>query len=332
LAQKGIPIAGYKLVKAGVQVVETQTIHAAGIISGTNLVANFNNINVKVNLDGQQFNIQFDPDNKIKTIKDAIKEIKHVEATRYSLKKAAVVLVDTQTIYASGITEGTVLTADLNSIAIKVDIDGKMVTVNVDPNDLVKTIKDKIKATEGIDGGYKLVHAGTALDDTKTIYASGIRKDATVVADFNSIQVTVKLGTKTFSIEVDPDNKVKTIKDAIKEKQQVEGTVYSLKKGAVVLDDAKSIFDSGIVAGTVVTADYNVITVKVDIDDKVVEVSVDPDNLVKTIRDQIKTKEGLDGGYKLVLGGVALEDTKTIADSGIGNGATIVANFNSIKI
>lgn len=196
------------------------------------------------------------------------------------MKNGATVLVDTQTIYASGIVEGTVLTADLSSIAIKVNIDGKLVNVNVDPNDLVKTIKDKIKATEGIDGGYKLVLAGQALDDTKTIYASGIRKDATVVADFNSISVTVKLGTLTFTIEVDPDNKVSTIKDAIKAKQSVEGTVYTLKKGGVALDDNKSIFDSGIVAGTVITADYNVITVKVDIDDKVVDVSVDPDNLV----------------------------------------------------
>jgi acyl-CoA hydrolase len=51
------------------------------------------------------------------------------------LKNGATVLVDTQTIYASGIAEGTVLTADLNSIAIKVNVDGKIVNVNVDPND-----------------------------------------------------------------------------------------------------------------------------------------------------------------------------------------------------
>jgi hypothetical protein len=39
----------------------------------------------------------------------------------------------------------------------------------------------------------------------------------TVVANLNSITITVKLGTKTFNVDVDPDNKVKTIKDAIKE-------------------------------------------------------------------------------------------------------------------
>jgi aerobic-type carbon monoxide dehydrogenase small subunit (CoxS/CutS family) len=195
------------------------TIHNAGIKTGATLVANFNSISITVKLDGSPFNVEVDPDNLVKTIQDAIKEKKQVEAVRYTLKMNNVVLDNTKTIYASGIKAGSVLTADLNSIKIKVDVDGKIVEVNVDPNDKVKVIKDKIKATENIEGtGYKLVHAGVTLDDTKTIYASGIVKDATVVVNFNSITISVKLGTKTFNIDVDPDNKVKTIRDAIKEK------------------------------------------------------------------------------------------------------------------
>jgi len=248
------------------------------------------------------------------------------------LKKGTQVLDDTKTIYASGIKAGETITADYTAIKVKVDIDGKIVEVSVDPDNTVKTIKDKIKEKEGLEGGYKLVKGGVTLEDTKTIADSGITGGSTVVADFNTITIQVKLGTKTFSVDVDPDNKVKTIKDAIKEKQEVEGTVYTLKKGAEVLDDNKSIFDSGIKAGTLITADYNVITVKVDIDDKIVEVSVDPDNTIQTIKDQIKQKEGLEGGYKLVKGGEVLEDTKTIADAGIKSGQTITADFKSIGI
>ena len=48
--------------------------------------------------DGKTFTISVDPDNKVKTIKDAIKEIKHVEATRYTLKKGTHVLNDNKTI------------------------------------------------------------------------------------------------------------------------------------------------------------------------------------------------------------------------------------------
>jgi hypothetical protein len=102
--------------------------------------------------------------------------------------------------------------------------------------------------------------------------------------------------------------------------------------GNQVLDDEKTIYDSGLKQGSEITADYNVITVNVDIDDKIVQVSVDPDDTVKTINDKIKEKEGLDGGFKLVKGGVTLDDTKTIADSGISSGSTIVADFKTITI
>jgi predicted small secreted protein len=181
------------------------------------------------------------------------------------LKKGTQVLDDTKTIYASGIKAGETITADYTAIKVKVDIDGKIVEVSVDPDNLVKTIKDAIKQKEGIDGGYKLIKGGAILDETKTISESGLKGGSTIVADFNSITINIKLGTKTFPIEVDPDNKVKTIKDAIKEKQEVESDVYTLKKGTVVLDDSKTIYASGIKAGETITADQNTISITVHI-------------------------------------------------------------------
>jgi hypothetical protein len=115
--------------------------------------------------------------------------------------------------------------------------------------------------------------------------------------------------------------------------KQVEATRYTLKMNNVVLDDNKSIFDSGIKAGSIVTADYNSISVTVDIDGKMVQVNVDPDNTIKTIKDAIKAKENIETtGYKLVKGGVTLLDTAVISTSGIVSGTTLVADFNSINI
>jgi hypothetical protein len=96
------------------------------------------------------------------------------------------------------------------------------------------------------------------------------------------------MGTQTIQVDVDPDNKVSTIKAAIKEKTQIEATRYTLKIGTVVLDDNKSIYASGITVGSVITADYSSITIKVEIDGTQVDVNVDPDNMVSTIKDQIK--------------------------------------------
>jgi hypothetical protein len=75
------------LTKAGVTLEDDKTINDAGIKNNTVLVANFNSITIKVKLDGKEFDVDVDPDNKVKTIKDSIKEIKHVESTRYTLKK-----------------------------------------------------------------------------------------------------------------------------------------------------------------------------------------------------------------------------------------------------
>jgi hypothetical protein len=53
-----------------------------------------------------------------------------------------------------------------------------------------------------------------------------------------------------------------------------------LKKGSIVLDDTKTIYASGIVSGTVITADYNSISITVQIGEEEVELAVDPDNKV----------------------------------------------------
>jgi hypothetical protein len=47
-------------------------------------------------------------------------------------------------------------------------------------------------------------------------------------------------------VKVDPDNKVKTIRDAIKEAEQIAITGYSLKFNGQVLDEEKTIAAAGL--------------------------------------------------------------------------------------
>jgi hypothetical protein len=144
---------------------------------------------------------------------------------------------------------------NVKGLSAKLNLDGDSVEVGskdssrldsrvIDGLGIIKslTIKDKIMTKEGIDAGrYKLVKAnGEALDDTKTIYNSGIKSGAVLTADFNTISIKVKLGTKTLDIDVDPDNKVESIKAAIKEKEPEVGA-YTLKKGETTLDLQKTI-------------------------------------------------------------------------------------------
>jgi hypothetical protein len=122
-----------------------------------------------------------------------------------------------------------------------------------------------LKEKESIQGAFKLTLAGVPVTETKTINEAGIRQGSTLVVDYNSINIKVNIGTKTIDITVDPDNLVSTIKDAIKEKENVAKETITLKKASVPLVDTKTIQASGIVEGTIITADFNSITVKVDI-------------------------------------------------------------------
>jgi hypothetical protein len=170
-----------------------------------------------------------------------------------------------------------------------------------------------LKTERGIDGDYIFTLAGQTVTETITIDQAGIRQGSTLVVDYNLINIKVKVGAKTLDMQVDPDNTVSTIKDAVKERENVPKEAITLRlltNGVKTLYDTTTIQAAGIVEGTIVTADFNSITVKVDIDGTEVQVSVDPDNLVSTIKDAIKTSKGIEpAGYKLVKAGAQVVET-----------------------
>jgi hypothetical protein len=270
----------------------------------------------------------------VSSIKEAISE-KEPEVGAYTLKKGDVVLDLEKTIYAAGIKAGETITADYNTISITVQALGKTITLSVDPDNLVSTIRTELKNAEGIEGAYQLTRAGQKVEETKTIHAAGIKDGSVIVVDYTVITIKVKIGTyesaRTVDIQVDPDNKVSTIKDALKEKEGVAQTSITLKKDGAVMDGEKTINGAGLKEGSTITADFKTISITVDVQGKLVEVSVDPDSKVTTIKDKVKEKEGIAiGRYKLLKGGEPLDESKTINAAGIKAGATVVADFSSI--
>jgi hypothetical protein len=76
-----------------------------------------------------------------------------------------------------------------------------------------------------------------------------------------------------------------------------------------VLDDNKVISDEGIVAGSMLTVDFTDFKIKLKYGSKVEEVTVDPDNLVESLKDTIKEKFGIsqEDSYSIKKNGVAIE-------------------------
>lgn len=132
--------------------------------------------------------------------------------------------------------------------------------------------------------------AGVVLDDNKSIFDSGIVANTVITADYNSITVQVTVDGTNVAVNVDPDNTVKTIKDAVKAQRNIDITRFKLVKGGVTLQDTAKIADSGIVTGTVIVADFNTINISVKMGTQTIQVDVDPDNKVSTIKAAIKEK------------------------------------------
>jgi hypothetical protein len=250
------------------------------------------------------------------------------------LKKGTTVLDDNKSIANQKITEGTTLSVDYNVISITVRVLGQDKTVSVDPDDKVSSIKSKLSAL-GFEGGYHLVVGGVQLVETKTIAQAGIKSGTVVVVDYKEISITYKVQGKTGSISVDPDNKVQTIRDAIKEKEHMDTDKFSLKLGSIVLDVNKTIYASGIRAGSTIDIDYKKIEIFVKNPSGATETyEVDPDDLLTTLRAKIAAKLHIDAtNFGLHKDGVELmREEKTIYGAGIRSGDTLTIDMYSFDI
>lgn len=120
--------------------------------------------------------------------------------------------------------------------------DTSVITVSVDPDDNVKTIKEKVKEQKQIPiAGYSLKKGATVLDDEKKISTQGVKANDELTMDHKEITVKVDgITDATESFKVDPDNKLSALKEKIKTKNHLQPADYTLKKGATVLDDTKT--------------------------------------------------------------------------------------------
>ena len=99
------------------------------------------------------------------------------------------------TIMQAGIKEGTLITVDYNVIQINVRVpSGSTIQINVDPDETVQTIVDKIAAKETLSKDtFTLKKDDTELDTTKTIYEAGITAGSTISVDIKEISIKIKL-------------------------------------------------------------------------------------------------------------------------------------------
>ena len=125
-------------------------------------------------------------------------------------------------------------------------INGKTISLEIEPSDKIEIIKDKIIAQEGIPPDlHKIIFAGKQLENEKTLAYYNIQKESTLHSIYilkGGMQIFVKsLTGRTFSLDLQPSDTIEYVKDLIQESEGVPPEQQRLIFGGTQLEDNKTL-------------------------------------------------------------------------------------------
>ena len=216
------------------------------------------------------------------------------------------------------------------------------ITLTVEPNDCILSVKVKIYDKEGIPPEeQRLVSAVRRLEDDRTMSDYNVQNGSLLhlvqrVSDWHvRMKIRVKMLTRqkaveTITLEVHPSDSIENVKKRIEDQEGIPSEQQHLIFADKELGDGYSLSDYNIRRGSVLLLDVRHYTgrkifVKITTPyRKTITIEVKPSDSIKNVKKKIEDKAGISPGQqRLIYDSKQLQDSLTLSDYKIQDESTI---------